>query len=106
MDFTNRKYYVVGTSGYRTEEIIDWLKGTLDGIKVHFNKYGEYSLKYSWKFIVSAPNTEPDLKSVLIDFEKKGWLDFWEIVPRQCDNITVNSSSINEVELYGRREKC
>lgn len=106
MDFTNRQYYVVKPPCYKVEEIIDWLKSILDGVKVHFNKYGEHNLMYSWKFIVSAPNTEPDLKSVLIDFEKKGQLDFREIVPRQHDDITVNGSFINEVELYRRREEC
>jgi hypothetical protein len=62
--------------------------------------------KYSWKFIVSAPKTELDLKNVLIDFEKKGQLNFREIVPRQRDDVTVSSSFINEVELYERKEIC
>lgn len=76
LDFRNRQYYVVGVPCYEVEEIIDWLKDILDNIKVHFNKYGEHSLKYSWKFIVSAPKTELDLKNVLIDFEKKGAVKF------------------------------
>ena len=106
LDFRNRQYYVVGVPCYEVEEIIDWLKGTLDNIKVHFNKYGGYSLKHSWKFIVSSPKTELDLKNVLIDFERKGWLNFREIVPRQRDDVTVSSSFINEVELYERKEIC
>ena len=106
LDFRNRQYYVVGVPCYEVEEIIDWLKDILDNIKVHFNKYGEHNLKYSWKFIVSAPKTELDLKNVLIDFERKGQLTFREIVPRQRDDVTVNSSFINEAELYERKEIC
>lgn len=46
------------------------------------------------------------LKNVLIDFERKGQLNFREIVPRQRDDVTVNSSFINEAELYERKEIC
>lgn len=106
LDFTNRKYYIVRAGHYQAEKTIKSLKNSSINIKIHFNKYREHNLQYPWKFMVSVPKTDFDILYFLITFYKTGWLDFREVVPRQFDDITLNSYYINEIEVYRGKEEC